>query len=167
MIEQLSMEAYEQLMRMAPIACVEVAIFNPSGEDILLAKRTNMPAQGEYYVPGGGIRKNETIRGAAIRQMQDELGVTLDISRLATPLVAEDLWGNSRFPGVVYHAIAIYFAYRLKDDEYANLAITLDGQHNEWAWFSRSDKSLHPFVKSRIAMITKHCAEGRVKSISQ
>ncbi len=74
-------ERYKMILEEIPIVCIDCAIVNDSGE-YLLVKRNNHPLKGEYWTPGGRLKKNETLREAVKRKMKQELGIDVEIERL-------------------------------------------------------------------------------------
>ena len=56
-----------------PIVSVDLVVHTPDG--VVLGKRANEPAKGEWFVPGGRIHKNERLIDAANRIAAEELGV--------------------------------------------------------------------------------------------
>lgn len=63
-------EEYENILKWLPILCVDCVITHEG--KCLLLRRTNDPAKGQYWFPGGRIQKNETIRDAAVRKAREE-----------------------------------------------------------------------------------------------
>ncbi len=53
---------------------------------ILLLRHSYMP---DYYIPGGGIKKNETITEGIIRELKEEVGITVSIDDLMLFLIIE------------------------------------------------------------------------------
>jgi len=47
----------------------------------VLGKRTNEPAKGEWFPPGGRVRKHERLTEAVHRIAESELGVSVTIDR--------------------------------------------------------------------------------------
>ena len=76
-----------KIIESTPLVSIDLIIENQRG-DILLGKRTNRPAQNYWFVPGGRIRKNETIAEAIARISSTELGIDLSINDVS------DLNGN-------------------------------------------------------------------------
>ncbi len=60
----------------------DMLIPNENGE-ILLIKRNNEPFQGLYAIPGGFLEVHqETVEQCAMREAQEETGLTVEIERL-------------------------------------------------------------------------------------
>ena len=57
-----------------PVDCVGVICFR--GEDVLLIKRGKPPRLGDWSLPGGRIEAGETEADAALRELNEETGVT-------------------------------------------------------------------------------------------
>src|SRR3954466_13792753 len=58
MTEHLSDAQFADVVRLAPLVSIDLVIRDPDG-DVLVGLRTNAPAKGFWFVPGGRIRKNE------------------------------------------------------------------------------------------------------------
>ena len=132
-------------MSIAPIATVDVLFFNKEKTKTLLFKRTNEPLKGVYFSMGGRIRKGEKFIDCAVRQVREEVGLHIKKSGLVFGGVQEEIHKNSAFKGISYHAVGIFYGYILEGEN-----ITLDAQHNEYRWFSVTDKTLHPFIKTKL-----------------
>ncbi|PIS01430.1 MAG: NUDIX domain-containing protein [Chlamydiae bacterium CG10_big_fil_rev_8_21_14_0_10_35_9] len=57
---------------------VITVIFSKRRDEVLLIKRRDIPV---WVLPGGGIEKNETSQVAALRETQEETGLTCKIAR--------------------------------------------------------------------------------------
>jgi colanic acid biosynthesis protein WcaH len=81
--QMLSDDNFSHVVRNAPLVSIDIVIRNPEGRT-LVGLRLNEPAKGTYFVPGGVIRKNETIRRAFKRILKTETGIdaSLDEARL-------------------------------------------------------------------------------------
>jgi ADP-ribose pyrophosphatase YjhB (NUDIX family) len=66
-------DEYAKILAWLPILCVDCLISHEG--KCLLLRRTNEPAKGQYWFPGGRICKNETIRDAALRKVREEVGL--------------------------------------------------------------------------------------------
>jgi len=59
-----------------PSASVAVFILNEKGE-LLVCKRREEPAKGTYDLPGGFVDMGETAEEAALREVEEEVGIVL------------------------------------------------------------------------------------------
>ena len=75
----LSTQDFATVVRSTPLVSIDLIVENAQGE-YLLGKRTNRPAQGFWFVPGGRVQKDETLADAFARLTQAELGLSLPIS---------------------------------------------------------------------------------------
>jgi ADP-ribose pyrophosphatase YjhB (NUDIX family) len=55
---------------------VKVMVFNPAGELLLI--RNSYGARGLFVLPGGGIGRRESPDAAALREVEEEIGIRLD-----------------------------------------------------------------------------------------
>ncbi|MFC7069353.1 GDP-mannose mannosyl hydrolase [Halobaculum lipolyticum] len=78
-VDRLPDDVWETVVSNAPIPSVDLVV--RSGDGVVLARRTNEPAKGEWFVPGGRIRKGETLREAVHRVARIELGVDVTVER--------------------------------------------------------------------------------------
>jgi len=137
-----------QVVRNAPLVSIDLILLDPEGR-VLLGLRENEPARGTWFVPGGAIRKSETLDAAFARIARDELG--LDLQRRDAGLLgvyehhyATNFAGE---PGVTTHYVVL--AHRLSLQGERRPA---DAQHRELRWFTvrellaRSD--VHTNVKA-------------------
>lgn len=70
-------QIWGRIVKSMPIPSVDLLVKCPDG--ILLGKRTNKPAKGEWFVPGGRIQKGEPLREAVHRVAEEELGLEIKI----------------------------------------------------------------------------------------
>ena len=70
-----------------PSVTVDVAIIRPNGKEyqILLIQRGQAPYKGKYALPGGFINMDESLEGAAQRELFEETGVeNLGLTQIQT-----------------------------------------------------------------------------------
>jgi colanic acid biosynthesis protein WcaH len=65
---------YNKILRVLPIVCVDLLVINEKNE-ILLLKRKNDPAKGEWWFPGGRVYHGEQRMDAAKRKLFEECGL--------------------------------------------------------------------------------------------
>ncbi|MGH3821420.1 MAG: NUDIX hydrolase [Pseudonocardiaceae bacterium] len=63
------------------IRCVGAVVFNDAGQ-LLLVRRAREPGRGRWSVPGGRVEANETDHHAVIREVAEETGLVVEITRL-------------------------------------------------------------------------------------
>jgi colanic acid biosynthesis protein WcaH len=68
------------MVKNMPLIAIDLLVENEKGE-YLLGWRSNPPAQSCWFVPGGRIRKNESLASAFIRITQTELGSALNLEQ--------------------------------------------------------------------------------------
>lgn len=140
--EHIDKQTWGSIVKSMPIPSVDLLVKCPDG--ILLGKRTNEPAKGEWFVPGGRIQKGEPLREAVHRIAEEELGLEVIIEQ---PLGTYDhFYDCSDVPeSGGKHYIA--HAYTVSA---TNCRVSGDGQHAEFQVFEAVPDPLHPHVKAYI-----------------
>lgn len=77
MSEWIPDEEWETIVENVPIASVDLIVECPDG--IVLGKRTNEPAKGEWFVPGGRVRTGERLEEAVHRVANEELDIEVEV----------------------------------------------------------------------------------------
>jgi ADP-ribose pyrophosphatase YjhB (NUDIX family) len=67
---------FSQIVRVLPIVCVDLLVYNRKNE-ILLLERRHEPAKGEWWFPGGRVHFGETRLEAARRKLREECGLEI------------------------------------------------------------------------------------------
>lgn len=128
-------ERYKMILEEMPIVCIDSVIVNASGE-YLLVKRNNQPLKGEYWLPGGRLMKNETLREAVKRKMNQELGIDVEIEKLLG--FFETVFKKTTVDVVGgFHAVSFVFLLKPLQEK-----IVLDNQSSNWKWFKELPKKL-------------------------
>jgi colanic acid biosynthesis protein WcaH len=134
--EWMAPQDFENVIRLTPLVAIDFIIRSPHGK-VLIGRRTNEPARGVFFVPGGRITKNEA-RSAAFRRIsQEELGIELDIAQARFHSVNDHFYQTNRFfkPGFGTHYVTL--AYEL------TLALEISSlpkdQHGEFEWMSPTE----------------------------
>jgi len=136
---------WEAVVRHSPLVSVDLVVQN--GSKIILGKRTNEPAKGEWFVPGGVVFKNEGLEEAVYRVAETELGVSVTIDRQLG--VYEHFWDTSEIEGVeTKHYVPLGFLVTVDDDECRS-----DDQHARLRQFAPpfEDLELHPYIRDYLA----------------
>lgn len=143
----IDLEKFRLVVESAPLVSVDLLVENEFGE-FLFGKRLYKPAEGFWFVPGGRIRKDETIVEALSRVMIEETGVVSDSVEARFIGVFEHIYEDSIFSttddyvGTHYIALGyhINFIGELKLEQ-------MYEQHSEICWLKHSevisDESVH------------------------
>lgn len=95
---RLSKEDFLKSFELVPRPAVSLLIKNQHDE-FLLAKRSYPPFEGEWYLPGSFIMKNETLLECITRVAKDELGLTVDPKKAKLlgvfEMITEDARGHA------------------------------------------------------------------------
>ena len=84
-------ETFKSIIQHTPLISIDLIVRNEQGH-VLLGKRVNAPAKGYWFVPGGRVRKNETLDDAFVRLVREELGIESGVTR-----------ADAKFLGVFEH----------------------------------------------------------------
>ena len=127
----------------APLVSVDLIIYNPAGQ-LLLGKRTNRPAQGYWFVPGGRIRKNETTEQAIGRIAKAEIGHPLTGQATEFYGVFEHFYEDNAAGVADIGTHYVVLAYRITLD--TTLLLMADTQHAALRWWSVYELQKSPHV---------------------
>ena len=139
---------YEVIVRHVPIVSVDLLVRLNGG--IVLGKRTNAPAKGEWFVPGGTVLKGETRRQAAHRVANEELGCQVLIDQELG--VYEHVYDSAAMPGVdSKQYLATAYVVTPVDGQFQP-----DDQHEEFATVTAPFPRLHPYVDRYLTDLQRH-----------
>lgn len=116
-----------------PLVSIDLVVINEHGQT-LLGERLNRPAQGYWFVPGGRILKNESLKIAFKRLTLDELGYELNIEDAELLGPYDHFYDDSVFGDQIKtHYVAIAYIVRVSVKQLSNLPI--NEQHGCYKWF--------------------------------
>lgn len=140
-VEWIPEERFAEFVAAMPQVCVELFVEGEGG--VLLAKRANVPAEGEWFWPGSRLYKGERLDEAAHRVAAEELGIGVELAgRLG---VYEHFWETSDVVGSPSrHTVNVVF--RAEPVE-AEPEIELDDQHTEYRFVDSVEPDLHEYVR--------------------
>lgn len=72
-------DEWEVIVDSVPIVSVDLIVTHDGG--VVLGRRTNEPAKGTWFVPGGRLQKGERFEAAVHRLAEQELGIDVSIDR--------------------------------------------------------------------------------------
>ena len=146
---EIKKDKFIEIIDSTPLVSIDL-IIEGERDVYLLGKRSNRPAQGFWFVPGGRIRKNETLSDAFQRIAFTELGIALDIVD-ATLLGAYDHIYQDNFDsvaGINTHYVALGYLTNIPKDS----VLEQDTQHTKMHWWEKhkilKDPMVHPNTKN-------------------
>lgn len=150
-------DIYAQIVRLMPIPCVDLLVEDSAGR-ILLIRRVNDPASGQWWFPGGRVHYLETRAQAAKRKLKEECGLdafqTKEIGTYDVILPISDDDSPSHGITTLYHIVINQGGY-----------VTLDTQSLEFDWRTPEEwlnEKLHIFIRQFIPIITSQYGNIKV-----
>ena len=149
-------EHFVELLRGLPLVSVDLVLVR-GGTEILLGLRTNRPAQGSWFVPGGRILKDEPRADALKRVAARELGIA-NIAGLKPQLLgvfehfypdcfAGDI-GVSTHYVVIAHRIDVPLGFEVPG---------CDNQHAELRWWpiaeAAANTDVHRYTRDYLPLL--------------
>lgn len=134
---------FSQVVRNTPLVSIDLILRDPTGA-VLVGLRTNEPAKGFWFVPGGRIGKNETLDDAFARILKVETGLTQPRSTARFLGVFEHFYDTNRFEQDGYGTHYVVLGYEIELS--ARPAIHLDDQHSAIKWLAPSEILAAPDV---------------------
>ncbi|WP_068711545.1 GDP-mannose mannosyl hydrolase [Vibrio tritonius] len=140
-------DQFKNVIEYTPLVSIDLVVCNMSGQ-ILVGKRNNRPAKGDWFVPGGRVLKNEALHQAFKRLSLKELGVEFSMSNASFLGVFEHFYDDCFFDEFIStHYVVL--AYQLNIDEHS--LCLQDEQHCEYRWMDiaslLSSDSVHQNTK--------------------
>ncbi len=136
-----------EVIERAPLVAIDLIIRDAGGR-ILMGMRNNEPAKGAWFVPGGRIRKNETMDEAFERISRNELGIRYHRSQAGFLGVFECMYDTNflRVDGIGTHYVVLAYEICVS----SRPTLTHDEQHKGFRWFSYEeatrDVQVHRYV---------------------
>lgn len=147
MTVKLPLMEFSQVIRNSPLISIDLVVTDGNGR-YLLGKRSNRPAKGYWFVPGGRILKDETIATAFNRLTEEELGICFSESDAKFIGVFEHFYDDN-FSGTDFTTHYVVLGYMLVAD--INIENMPRTQHAQYKWFSKesllNSESVHAHTK--------------------
>lgn len=141
MSEYIPQDVFREIVQWVPRVSVELVLEHNGA--VLLAKRNNEPAKGEWFWPGTRLYKNETFEDCAHRVAREELGIDINICCQVGTFA--HFWNTSKFDDVdSTHTVNVVFHAHPVGD---SVNVALDEQHSEYKFITDAEERLHPYVK--------------------
>lgn len=131
-----------------PMLAASVGVFREGR--VLLGERLVEPARGLFTIPGGRVEMGETLAEAALRELQEEVGVEASmvgfIDFIETIVPAKD-------GGTAFHAIICAFAATWKAGEPRSSA-----EIGQTVWVRPQDLGRWPTTRGLAGIVSKGLA---------
>ncbi|HEX4424029.1 MAG TPA: NUDIX hydrolase [Terriglobales bacterium] len=114
---------------------------------VLLIKRGQPPLLGEWSIPGGMLELGETVREAAIREAQEETGLTVEPGEL---LGVFDRVIRDEGNRVRYHYVLIDFLCRRISGD-----VLAAGDADDARWFTQEEAAKLPLAKDTAEVVRR------------
>jgi len=134
---------FAHIVRFTPLVSIDLILRDPE-DAVLVGLRTNEPAKGMWFVPGGRIGKNEKITEAFARLLDVETGLCLPFAEARLLGVYEHFYDANRFcePGYGTHYVVLGYELKLP----SRPEIKLDDQHSAIKWMAVPELLMTPDV---------------------
>jgi colanic acid biosynthesis protein WcaH len=139
----LESEEYERIITVFPRVCVDILLTDTDGR-VLLLQRTNQPAIGQWWFPGGRVHIGETRLQTAHRKLREECGL---LAGELSELGSFDLFFE--IGQITYHDVTILFQMQVE----SGTEIAIDAEASSYGWFAPvqcQELNLHPYVIDNI-----------------
>ncbi|ENT6808910.1 GDP-mannose mannosyl hydrolase [Vibrio vulnificus] len=134
-MQRLDEETFKTVVASTPLVSMDLIIRNLHGQ-VLLGLRTNRPAQGFWFVPGGRIGKDETFEQAFLRLTQIELGRPVPLVEATFLGLYQHLYSDN-FSGTGFTTHYVVLGYQLTLD--LDLHSLPEEQHQHYQWWGVQD----------------------------
>lgn len=128
------------VIEQTPLVSIDLIVNNSAGA-VLLGFRNNRPAQHNWFVPGGRIRKNETISQALARISQQELGVSFTPGQGRLLGTYDHIYPDN-YAGVDNintHYVVMAYQFDLSRIALADFQPVVDAQHERFQWWQPAE----------------------------
>jgi len=153
----LPQDVFALVVRSTPLLSIDLLVRDDTGA-MLLGWRRNRPARDCWFVPGGRVRKGETLDEAFTRIARSELGTALS-RRDSEPAGVYEHFYQDHYGGEEFGTHYVVLAYAVRTVRGALQpppARHAEAQHAEYAWFSaaelRSRADIHPYSRAYAAL---------------
>lgn len=134
----LDVDTFRTVVASAPLVSIDLIVRRSDGY-VLLGQRINRPALGYWFVPGGRIRKNESLDQAFLRLTDEELGAPYPRSSAKLLGIYEHFYTDSVFgdfdQSPSTHYVVVGYELML-DDDLVSLPLQ---QHSGYRWLHTQD----------------------------
>jgi colanic acid biosynthesis protein WcaH len=140
-------DEFIRVVKNTPLVSLDLVI-RSKNDELLMGMRVNEPAAGSWFVPGGRIRKDESIEDAFLRITKAELGksYSIDHARLLGAFTHKYQTNFAHMPGISTHYVVL--AYEVQAD--IDLELLPMEQHSEYCWMGKNDDLTRVHSNSKV-----------------
>src|SRR5215469_16678085 len=136
-------DEFAQVVRNTALVAIDLIICNPD-LCVLVGLRTNEPARGKWFVPGGVVRKYERLAVAFARIVKAEIGLEASIDDAKFVSLYEHLYDSNVFGEEEFGTHYVVLAHELDPDYQPG--IVSDRQHSDFRWMTPAQLISSPDV---------------------
>lgn len=139
---------FAAMVKNMPLIAIDLLVEDAAG-NYLLGWRSNPPAQSSWFVPGGRIRKNETMQVAFQRITLTELGTTHHLEQAQFKGIYQHFYTENFLgeQGLSTHYITLAYHLQVEADQ---LTLPTD-QHAHYRWTNQDsmqrDPQIHAYTR--------------------
>jgi len=126
-------EVFRTVIASTPLVSIDLLVRRADGR-YLVGWRKNRPAARHWFVPGGRIRKMETIAAAFARLTEGELGAALPFATARLVGAYDHLYDDTVFGAEGSGTHYVVLAYRIDVPE--EFEPRVDAQHERFQWMT-------------------------------
>src|SRR5262245_9225506 len=132
----LNRDEFAQVVRNTPVVSIDLIIRIPD-QCVLGGLRTNEPAKGKWFVPGGVVLKYEQLADAFARIVKAEVGLNASIDYAKFVGVYEHLYDNNVFGEEEFGTHYVVLTHEINLDHHP--PIVTDQQHSGFHWMTPAE----------------------------
>ena len=151
-MEKLVLNRDEYLQAVSLTQLVSIDILVIYGGKLLVGERTNDPAKGSFFVPGGKVYKNEYLKEALERISENEIGIRLTSRQVALSGIYDHIYENNfRDASCGTHYVCITCLFELDGVEKVNVVeAAMLNQHQCVEWLDTNRILNHSKVHTNV-----------------
>lgn len=143
---KLSAEDFLNVVTNTPLVSIDFVIENDKNQ-YLVGKRINDPAKDYWFVPGGRIYKNETIKNAIARLMKEELAIDHFHGKYKLLGTYEHMYDTCFYKFNPYFTSTHYIVLGIKIHITEDIdCIDILTQHSTYCWMNTHELITDPMV---------------------
>lgn len=127
---------------------VGVGVVITKDDKILLIRRSREPARGKWAIPGGRVRFGEKLRDAAIREIEEETGLKIEITKLIDVV---EIFTKKSNGDIKEHFIIVDYEGKIIGGELKASSDALEAK-----WIDKSEIHNYDLTESTIKFLQSH-----------